>query len=63
MVKSVFMSAAMTGAFCALFAVIINAAASMLERDQIVLLSFLSGFLGSLVAQAIMAFFWKRRRK
>ncbi len=55
MLRSVLMTAAMTGLFCSGFAVFIDWATDMLERNQVVLVSFASGFFGSLIAQLVMA--------
>jgi hypothetical protein len=54
MMRSVLTTAALTGAFCAVFAVGIDWVSEMLERPQIFGVSFVSGFLGSLFAQTIM---------
>ena len=47
-------AAALTGVFCAVFAVGIDWATDMLERGWIVAVSFVSGFLGSLFARTAM---------
>ncbi len=51
----VFSSALLTGIFCAVFAVVIDWATNMLEQNQIIAVSFVSGFLGSLFGQAVLA--------
>ncbi len=47
-------SAALTGAFCAGFVVLIDKLAGMLPLAPVIMLSFLSGFLGSLFARFVM---------
>ncbi|MEL6799294.1 MAG: hypothetical protein AAFO80_05405 [Pseudomonadota bacterium] len=54
MIRPILMSAALTGAFCAAFAVGIDYLTDMLERNQLVGVSFASGFLGSLFAQTVL---------
>lgn len=54
------LTAILTGVFCAVFAVFIDWATDMLMRDQIILLSFVSGFSGSIFAQVVLAR-WKER--
>lgn len=58
MIRSLFLPAVLTGAFCAVFAVGIDWLTNMLERGQILGLSFVSGFLGSLFASLVL----RRRR-
>jgi hypothetical protein len=62
MIRPVFLTAIMTGVFCAGFAVFIHWATEMLERGQIIGFSFVSGFLGSLIAQTVLVR-WKDWRK
>ena len=52
--KSLLISAVLTGVFCAGFATIIDLATDMLERQQVVVISFLSGFFGSIFAQVVL---------
>lgn len=54
------MTAVLTGVFCACFAVFIDWATDMLERNQVVGISFVSGFLGSLFASTVLRP-WKNR--
>ena len=54
MIRPILITAAMTGAFCSGFAVVIDWATDMLATGQIVVVSFASGFLGSLFAQTVM---------
>ena len=54
MIRQVLMTAALTGAFCSGFALFIDWATDMLMRQQIILISFMSGFLGSLFAQTLL---------
>jgi hypothetical protein len=52
-------SAFLTGGFCAAFAVGIDWATDMLDRTSILMVSFASGFLGSLFAQSVLTK-WRR---
>ncbi|MDG1456569.1 MAG: hypothetical protein P8Q92_01475 [Pseudoprimorskyibacter sp.] len=52
----VLVTSLMTGIFCAGFALVVELLTDMLEAQQIAVLSFTSGFTGSLVAQFIMKF-------
>lgn len=54
MVRSVIISAVLTGVFCGGFALLIDVATDMLDRGNVVLFSFTSGFLGSLFAQLVL---------
>ena len=54
MIKPIVISAALTGLFCACFAVGIDWLTDMLERGQVAGISFFSGFLGSLFASFVM---------
>lgn len=60
MVRPILISAVLTGVFCSGFAVIIDLVTDMLERQQLILVSFASGFLGSLFAQTVPGR-WKKR--
>lgn len=60
MIRSLLTSAALTGAFCAGFALVIDTATDMLGQGQIALFSFASGFLGSLFAQTVLIR-WRRK--
>ena len=54
MIRPMILSAVLTGVFCAGFAVFIDWATDMLMQNQIIVISFTSGFLGSLFAQAVL---------
>lgn len=54
MMRSVLISALLTGGFCGAFAVGIDWATDMLDRGSILMISFISGFLGSLFASLVM---------
>ena len=53
--RVVLTSAALTGGFCALFAVGVDLLTDMLGRGQLLGVSFTSGFLGSIFAQTVLA--------
>ncbi|WP_370228862.1 hypothetical protein [Cognatishimia sp.] len=52
--RAALLPACTTGAFCAVFALVISSLAPMLGTTQVLATSFASGFLGSLVAQLIL---------
>ncbi len=52
--RSVLLTAVFTGAFCSAFAVFIDYATDMLAQNQIIVVSFASGFMGSLIAQLVI---------
>ena len=54
MLRKVLWTSIMTGVFCAGFALVVEYFTDMLEQREIALLSFTSGFSGSLVAQLVM---------
>lgn len=54
MIRPILLSAVLTGIFCACFAVGVDWLTDMLERGQVVGVSFASGFLGSLFASFVM---------
>jgi hypothetical protein len=54
MLRPILFTAILTGAFCSGFAVFIDWATDMLATGQVVGISFLSGFLGSLFAQTVL---------
>jgi len=60
MLRTIIFSAALTGMFCAGFAVLIDLATDMLMRQQLVIVSFVSGFLGSVFAQTVLSR-WKKK--
>ncbi len=47
--------AALTGFFCAVFAIFVQSVSSMLDLEVVIAVSFVSGFLGSLFSK----FCWK----
>ena len=55
MIRPVLLSAVLTGVFCAVFAVFIDWATDMLEQNQVIAVSFVSGFLGSIFAQTVLS--------
>ncbi|MEM1066143.1 MAG: hypothetical protein AAF771_12105 [Pseudomonadota bacterium] len=62
MLRPILLTAALTGAFCAAFAVAIDYLTDMLESRQVITVSFASGFLGSLFAQIFLGR-WRDERK
>ena len=54
MIRPIFLSALLTGIFCACFAVGVDWLTDMLQRGQVAGISFASGFLGSLFASLVM---------
>ncbi|MBT8412962.1 MAG: hypothetical protein KJO30_01420 [Boseongicola sp.] len=60
MIRTIITSAVLTGIFCSGFAVIIDLATDMLQRQQLIIVSFASGFLGSLFAQTVLSR-WKTK--
>ena len=62
MARSLFLTAALTGAFCSVFAVAIDWATDMLRTGQVVGISFASGFFGSLFAQTVLSN-WREKDK
>ena len=54
MLRLLIFPALLTGVFCAGFAVFIDTLTDMLERDQVIVVSFLSGFLGSIFAKLVL---------
>jgi hypothetical protein len=54
MIRTILITAILTGVFCAGFATAIDLATDMLERNQVIAVSFTSGFLGSLFAQTVL---------
>lgn len=46
--------------FCSGFAVVIDLATDMLMRQQLIIVSFLSGFLGSVFAQTVLTR-WRKK--
>ena len=54
MIRPIFLSALLTGIFCACFAVGVDWLTDMLDRGQVVFVSFVSGFLGSLFASTVL---------
>ena len=62
MIRPILLTAVLTGIFCSGFAVFIDWATDMLMRNQIIAVSFLSGFLGSLFAQTVLGR-WRENQK
>ena len=54
MLRAILTTALLTGIFCAGFAVFVDWATEMLTRNQVVGISFVSGFMGSLFAQTVL---------
>lgn len=54
MIRAIVSTAILTGVFCAAFAAFIDRATDMLEAGQVVAISFVSGFLGSIIAQTVL---------
>ena len=54
MLRAFLLPAILTGAFCAAFAVGIDWLTDMLARGQVIGISFVSGFLGSLFASLVL---------
>lgn len=61
MFRSILLTAFFTGVFCSGFAVFIDWATDMLMQNQIIAISFISGFLGSLFAQTVLGR-WKEKK-
>lgn len=62
MLRTILLTAVLTGVFCAVFAVGIDWLTDMLERNQVVGISFVSGFLGSLFAQTVLGRWQEKKR-
>jgi hypothetical protein len=54
MLRTVLLTAALTGAFCSVFAVAVDLITDLFALWQLMLVSFVSGALGSLFAQTVM---------
>ncbi|MEL6169463.1 MAG: hypothetical protein AAFR35_12290 [Pseudomonadota bacterium] len=52
--RAVLLTAALTGVFCAVFAVVVDIVTDLFGLWQLMAASFLSGTLGSLVAQTVV---------
>jgi hypothetical protein len=52
--RSIALTALLTGAFCAVFAVVVEFVTDLFGVWQLMLVSFLSGSLGSLLAQTVL---------
>ncbi|MEL7027360.1 MAG: hypothetical protein AAGO57_09070 [Pseudomonadota bacterium] len=55
--KTLLVSACLTGLFCAGFATVVDLLADMLNRSSVMIISFISGFLGSIFAQTVLQSF------
>ncbi|QFS82800.1 hypothetical protein FIU97_08305 [Roseivivax sp. THAF40] len=53
MMKLALLPAVLTGAFCVIFSIVVNALAGALDMALFLGVSFVSGFLGNLFAQAV----------
>lgn len=53
MLKTLLVTATMTGLFCAGFSVVVSLVAVQLSMGAVIAVSFVSGFLGSTVAQLV----------
>lgn len=58
--KTLILSACLTGLFCAGFATVVDLLADMLNRSSVMIISFISGFLGSIFAQTVLRT-WKNK--
>lgn len=54
MSRTVWIGALLTGTFCAAFALGVDVLTDMLDRTNILVVSFISGFLGSLFASLVL---------
>ena len=54
MAWTILTTSVLTGVFCALFSVVVGYVADALSMNALVVLSFFSGFLGSLFAQLVL---------
>ncbi len=52
--RTLVLSACLTGLFCAGFATVVDLLADMLDRTSVMIVSFISGFLGSIFAQTVL---------
>lgn len=57
MIRTVLLTALLTGAFCSVFAVVVDLITNLFSLWQLMLVSFCSGALGSLFAQTVIARF------
>ena len=62
MIRTMLLTAALTGLFCMAFAVFVHFMTSALGLSALVLVSFTSGFLGSLFAQSVLGRVWERNQ-
>ncbi|MEM9969975.1 MAG: hypothetical protein AAF762_02595, partial [Pseudomonadota bacterium] len=60
MIRPILLTATLTGAFCSAFAVFIDHYTDMLAQNQIILISFASGFFGSIFARLVLSRFKMR---
>jgi hypothetical protein len=54
MLRAAIFPAVLTGIFCAIFALAVDTLTDMLAQGQVMLVSFFSGFLGSLFASVVL---------
>ena len=59
-IRTMLLTAALTGLFCSAFAVFVHFMTSALGLFALVLVSFTSGFLGSFFAQSVLGRVWER---
>ena len=62
MLRTILFTAVLTGTFCSGFAIAIDVFTDMLDRTNIIIAAFASGFLGSLFAQTVLAR-WREKRR
>ena len=60
MIRPIVLTAVLTGAFCAVFAVFVELVTDLFGLWQLMLVSFISGALGSLFAQTVLGR-WKEQ--
>lgn len=63
MLRQILTIAVLTGVFCSGLAIAIDLLTDMLDRTNLVIASFSSGFLGSLFAQTVLGRWREQRRK
>ncbi|MHA6323599.1 hypothetical protein [Roseivivax sp. CAU 1753] len=51
--KLALLPAALTGAFCVIFSIVVSVLAGVLDMGIFLIVTFISGFLGNLFAQAV----------
>ena len=61
MLKTLLTTSVLTGLFCAIFSLFVSLVAVKLSMVAVIIVSFVSGFLGSTVAQLVQR--WRDARK